>query len=79
MAKTMTLLELQTIFGETLNKVREENLTPEERQVVNEQSSLIMNIGKQMINNADMMLRYEKLQAQNANLVHSQLKDIVGY
>lgn len=75
----MTLLELQDIFGETINNVRKEGLTPEERQTVNEQSSLIMNIGKQMINNADMMLRYEKLQAQNANLVHSQLKGIIGY
>ena len=79
MAQTMTLLELQEIFGETIRKVRQEGLTPEERQTVNEQSSLVMNIGKQMINNADMMLRYEKLQAQNANLVHSQLKGIVGY
>lgn len=79
MAQTMTLLELQTIFGETVRKVRQEGLTPEERQTVNEQSALVMNIGKQMINNADMMLRYEKLQAQNANLVHSQLKEIVGY
>ena len=76
---TMTLLELQSIFGETVRKVRQENLSPEERQIVNEQSALVMNIGKQMINNADMMLRYEKLQAQNANLVHSQLKEIVGY
>ena len=79
MDNTMTLLELQGIFGDTIRKIRQEGLTPEERQTVNEQSSLVMNVGKQMINNADMMLRYEKLQAQNSNLVHSQLKGIVGY
>lgn len=79
MEKTMTLLELQTIFGETIRNIREDGLTPEERQTVNEQSALVMNVGKQMINTADIMLRYEKLQAQNCNLVNSRLKDIVGY
>lgn len=79
MGETMTLLELQTIFGETIRNIRKDGLTPEERQTINEQSALVMNVGKQMINTADIMLRYEKLQAQNQNLVHSKLKDIVGY
>lgn len=75
----MTLLELQNIMGERIEKTLEKDLTPEQRQQENEQTSLIIGIGKQMINNADMMLRYEKLQAQNKNLVHSELSNIIGY
>lgn len=75
----MTLLELQNVMGARIVKTLEEGLTPEQRQQENEQTRLIVGIGKQMINNADMMLRYEKLQAQNKNLVHSELSNIIGY
>lgn len=75
----MTLLELQDILGERIEKTLEEGLSPEQRQQENEQTVLIVGIGKQMINNADMMLRYEKLQAQNKNLVHSELSNVIGY
>lgn len=78
MART-TLLDLQDILGEELAAIRQKDLTPEERQTVNEQAVISLNIGKQMINNADMMLRYEKLKAQNGNLVKSELSGIIGY
>lgn len=78
MAKT-TLLDLQEVLGEELASIRRKDLTPEERQTVNEQAVIALNIGKQMINNADMMLRYEKLKAQNGNLVKSELAGIIGY
>lgn len=74
-----TLLELQDILGETLDEIRQDGLSMEERQCINERASLVMNVGKQMINNADMMLRYEKLKAQNGSLVASQLNGIIGY
>lgn len=74
-----TLLELQERMGRQIDKLDAENLTPEEMQTIREETSLVIGIGKQMINNADMMLRYEKLQAQNRNLVHSSLKDVIGY
>lgn len=75
----MTLLQLQNIMGSRIEKTLETGLTPEERQQENEQTRLIVGIGKQMINNADMMLRYEKLQAQNKNLIHSELQNVIGY
>lgn len=75
----MTLLQLQDIMGSRIEKALETGLTPEERQQENEQTRLIVGIGKQMINNADMMLRYEKLQAQNKNLIHSELQNVIGY
>ena len=68
MSKAMTLLDLQKVLGERINVTLREDLSPEERQTENEQSALIMNIGKQMINNADLILRAEKLAAQTKQL-----------
>ena len=78
MKNGMTLLELQKVLGDRINVTLQEDLTAEQRQVENEQSALIMNIGKQMINNADLILRWEKLQAQTKNLSSSNLPNIIG-
>lgn len=77
-AGKMTLMELQGILGERIKITLKEDMSPEERQIENEQSALIMNIGKQMINNADLILRFEKLQAQTKNLKESRLNAIIG-
>ena len=78
MTEPMTMLELQKVLGERINVTLKDDLSPEERQVENEQSALIMNIGKQMINNADLILRFEKLQAENHNLINSRMPSIIG-
>lgn len=75
--KGMTLLELQKVFGERINITLRKDLTPEERQTENEQSALIMNIGKQMINNADVILRAEKLAAQTRQLDTSIVMELI--
>lgn len=67
----MTLVELQKILGDRINVTLDETLTPEERQIENEQSALIMSIAKQMINNGDLILRTEKLMAQSKCLKNS--------
>lgn len=74
----MTMLELQDVLGARINVTLREDLTQEERQMENEQSALIMNLGKQMINNADLILRYEKLQAQTKNLTNSRMPKLIG-
>jgi len=74
----MTLLELQQVLGDRIRVTLKDDLSPEERQTENEQSALIMNIGKQMINNADLILRYEKLQAQTKNLAESRMTAVIG-
>lgn len=75
----MTLVELQDILGKRIEKTLDDNLTPEERQTENEQSFLIVNIAKQMINNGDLILRTEKLAAQNKSLKSSvAMKLITG-
>lgn len=64
----MTLTEVQKILGERITISLNTDKTPEQRQEDNEQSALIMNIAKQMINNGDLILRIEKLAAQNKSL-----------
>lgn len=74
----MTMLELQKILGDRINVTLQNGLSPEERQVENEASALIMNLGKQMINNADLILRFEKLQAQTHSLKNSRMPALIG-
>lgn len=78
MMEQMTMMELQKVLGDRINVTLKDNLTPEERQVENEQSALIMNLGKQMINNADLILRFEKLQAETHNLKNSRMPALIG-
>ena len=66
----MTLIELQKILGERIEVTLKE-LSPEERQIENEQSAIITNLAKQMINNGDLILRTEKLMAQTKSLKDS--------
>lgn len=64
----MTLLELQNILGSRITVTLKEDLSPEERQIENEQTALIIGVAKQMINNGDLILRTEKLMAQTKSL-----------
>lgn len=66
----MSLVELQEVLGQRIEVTLKE-MEPEERQIENEQSYLIMNLAKQMINNGDLVLRTEKLMAQTKALESS--------
>lgn len=75
----MTLIELQDVLGERIKITLDNNLSPEERQTENEQSVIITNLAKQMINNGDLILRTEKLAAQTKSLAKcNAMKLIVG-
>ena len=67
----MTLIELQEVLGNRIKVTLRDDLTPEEMQIENEQSALIVGLAKQMINNGDLILRTEKLAAQNKSLKKS--------
>lgn len=69
--KNMTLLELQGILGDRVRVTLDESLTAEEREIENEQSYIVCNLAKQMINNGDLILRTEKLTAQTKSLKES--------
>lgn len=74
----MTLIELQEILGERIKVTLRDDLSVEERQIENEQSALIVGLAKQMINNGDLILRTEKLAAQNRNLKHSYAMELIN-
>lgn len=57
----MTLIELQDILGRRIEIATNNDLTLEERQKETEISQTISALAKQMINNADIVLRAEKL------------------
>lgn len=73
----MTLMELQEILGDRIEVTLNE-MSPEDRQVENEQSALIVEIAKQMINNGDLILRTEKLAAQAKCLKESYALKLVS-
>lgn len=61
----MTQLELQHLLGEQLKKVYgSENLPRETQLKVLDTSAAISSLAKQMINNADIILRTEKLMGE---------------
>lgn len=67
----MTLVRLQEILGMRIEVALKDDMTAEERAVENAQTELILEGAKQMINNGDLILRTEKLAAQNKALEKS--------
>ena len=74
----MTQIELQNILGDRIAMALRKDLTPEERQTENEQSRIILGLAKQMINNGDLILRTEKLAAQNRALKNSYAMRLIS-
>lgn len=60
----MTLTELQDILGERIRIAIDENMSLEDRKAETELSQTISSLAKQMINNADIVLRTNKLVAE---------------
>lgn len=60
----MTLLELQEILGERIRIAVDKDMDIEERKAETELSQTISSLAKQMINNADIVLRTNKLVAE---------------
>jgi len=74
----MTLVDLHKVMGERINVTLRDDLTAEERTTENEQTRIIVSVGKQMINNGKLILEYEKALAQQKTLTHSVLAEIIG-
>lgn len=73
----MTLLELQKILGERIELTNDLAMGEEERKKENEKSDMIARLVKQMINNADVILRTDKLVAEG-KLQNSTIEKVVG-
>ena len=73
----MTLLELQKVLGERITIATNKEMPIEERKTETDISMTISSLAKQMINNADIVLRTNKLVAEG-KLVNSQIEKMVG-
>lgn len=73
----MTLVELQKVLGERISLAVDTTLTVDERKEQTELSMTISSLAKQMINNADIVLRTNKLVAEG-KLRDSQIEKMVG-
>lgn len=74
----MTLLELQKILGERIEIANDVNMSDEEQKKENEKSEIITRLAKQMINNADVVLRTDKLISEGTLKKNSAISKIVG-
>ena len=74
----MTFKELHEVMGSRIEVTLRDDLTQEQRQIENEQTRLIIGVGKQMINNGKLILEYEKALAQSKALKKSVLAEMIG-
>ena len=73
----MTLVELQKTLGDRVTIALDSSLSEEASAKENEKSEIIARMAKQMINNADIILRTDKLRAEG-KLINSAITKIVG-
>ena len=73
----MTLIELQNILGERILISIDKNMSIDERRKEIDISKSISSLAKQMINNADIVLRTNKLVAEGV-LKESTIEKMVG-
>lgn len=72
----MTLVELQNVLGERIEIACNKHMDIDERKRENELSQTIASLAKQMINNADIVLRAEKLISEG-KLVNSNIQKMI--
>lgn len=73
----MTLYDLQKVLGERIEITNDMAMSEEERKVENEKSDIIARLAKQMINNADVILRTDKLVSEG-KLQKGTILKVVG-
>lgn len=73
----MTLVELQKVLGDRIAIHNDLAMDSEERVKENETSDIIARLAKQMINNADVVLRTDKLISEG-KLQNAVIKNVVG-
>lgn len=74
----MKLLELQNILGKHIEAIDREDMSPEQRKEEYQKSESVARLAKQMINNADVVLRTDKLIAEGKLLKGNTISKIVG-
>jgi len=76
----MTEKELQDVLGERINAMLNlDDLTEDEQRFEFQRSDMISRLAKQMINNADVILRTDKLIAEGKLMSDSIISKVIGY
>lgn len=73
----MTLYELQKKLGEQIEMITNPEIPVEERKKIADTASVVSSLAKQMINNADVVLRTEKLIAEG-KLTESTIERMIN-
>ena len=73
----MTLVELQDILGKQIADLTDEREPYENKLRISEAAKVVSSLAKQMINNADVVLRAEKL-FSDGKLENSAIRDMVS-
>lgn len=72
----MTLVELQNKLGEQIDLLTDKDTPQSAKRALAETAMVVSSLAKQMINNADVVLRTEKLIAEG-KMKDSAIKDMV--
>ena len=72
----MTLIELQEKLGKQIEDITDERIPFENRKKMAELATVVSSLAKQMINNADIVLRAEKLMGEG-KLVNSNIEKMI--
>lgn len=72
----MTLIELQKKLGEQIDLLSDKDIPAGKKKAIAETAMTISSLAKQMINNADVILRTEKLIAEG-KLKDSTIEQLV--
>lgn len=73
----MTLIELQNKFGEQIEALTNPEASNETRKQAAEIAAVISSLAKQMINNADIVLRRDKMISEG-KLKNSAINSMIG-
>lgn len=73
----MTLVNLQKVLGEQVELISDLEMDDEDRKKAYEKADVIARLAKQMINNADIILRTDKL-AGEGKISGSTIQKVVG-
>lgn len=73
----MTLYNLQKVLGENIETLNDLAMDEQEMKAVIEKAEIISRLAKQMINNADVILRTDKLVSEG-KLSNATITRVVG-
>lgn len=73
----MTMIQLQDVLAEQLLAIRKTGMSDSERSRELENAEFTAKLAKQMINNADIMLRTDKMRVEG-KLIGTAIDKVVG-